>query len=139
MSGLLSTGHSRFSGIKIVIGRHLGWVALVAVSVLSAAALSSCGEGYELKPAILNVAVTTQESKQQLLAVVSRVLKSEGFEDFGRYDEMIGLIRENPAMSPKAKEAELDRLYRIGSAPFSMTRAICASCGPTSPRPSLLN
>jgi len=81
------------------------------VVVLWLAALGGCGEGYEVKPAILNI-TATEDSKKQLLAVVTSALKSEGFEDLGRYDEMIALIRQNPAMPPKMKDAELARLNR---------------------------
>ena len=79
---------------------------------LTVALLGGCGEGYELKPAILNVLVATEESEQELTTTVSSVLKAEGFEDLGRFDEMIAFVRLDSAMPPKAKESELARLYR---------------------------
>lgn len=97
--------YDRFFSVKISRGLRC------IVVVLCVAALGACGEGYEIKPAILNI-TGTENSKEQLLAVVTSALKSEGFEDFGRYDEMIALIRQNPAMSPKIKDAELARLNR---------------------------
>ena len=88
--------------------RHwkLTWVALVVT------ALVGCGEGYRLDPATFNVNDVTDESRTKLLVTVSRSLKAEGFEDFGRYDEMIALIRQNRAMSPAARDEELARLNR---------------------------
>jgi hypothetical protein len=75
-------------------------------------ALVGCGEGYRLDPATFNVNDITDESKTKLLDTGSRSLKAEGFEDFGRYDEMIALIRQNRAMSPAASDEELARLNR---------------------------
>jgi len=88
--------------------RHwkLTWVALAVT------ALVGCGEGYRIDSATFNVNDITDESKTKLLETVSRSLKAEGFEDFGRYDEMIALIRQNQAMSPAARDEELARLNR---------------------------
>jgi hypothetical protein len=88
--------------------RSLRYVAVA----LALAALGGCGEGYEVKPAILDLTVATEDSKQELATTVSSVLKAAGFEDLGRYDEMIALTRQNPAMSQQAKEAQLARLNR---------------------------
>lgn len=74
--------------------------------------LGGCGEGYRIDPACLNVTDVTDDSKQQLLASVSRFLKSEGFEDFGKYDEMIALVRQDHAMPASARQEELARLNR---------------------------
>jgi len=74
--------------------------------------LGGCGEGYRIDPACLNVTDVTDDSKQQLLASVSRFLKSDGFEDFGKYDEMIALIRQDHAMPASARQEELARLNR---------------------------
>jgi hypothetical protein len=46
--------------------RRLALIALVVT------ALVGCGEGYRLDPACLNVTGITDESKEQLLASVSR-------------------------------------------------------------------
>ena len=82
------------------------------VVVLAFAALGSCGEGYQVKPAILNVIVAPEQSREQMENVVSSVLKSEGFDDLGRYDEMIALIRQDHAMPASARQEELARLNR---------------------------
>jgi hypothetical protein len=67
-------------------------LAVFAVSVLS-----SCGEGYVVEPAIINVSETSDESKAQLLATVSSFLKQEGFDNLGRSDQMIALLQQQPA------------------------------------------
>jgi hypothetical protein len=74
--------------------------------------LGGCGEGYRIDPACLNVTNVTDGSKKQLLASVSRFLKSEGFEDLGNYEEMIALIQQDHAMPASARQEELARLNR---------------------------
>src|ERR1700679_4292857 len=74
--------------------------------------LGGCGEGYRIEPACLNVTDITEDSKQQLLASVSRFLKRDGFEDLGTYEEMIALIRQDHAMPAPTRQEELARLYR---------------------------
>ncbi|HWY96596.1 MAG TPA: hypothetical protein VNX69_15470 [Steroidobacteraceae bacterium] len=81
-------------------------------AALAMTVLGGCGEGYRIDPACLNVTNITDESKQQLLASVSRFLKSEGFEDLGKYEEMIALIGQDHAMPASAKQEELARLNR---------------------------
>jgi hypothetical protein len=90
----------------------LGRLRHLTIGFVVLAALGACGEGYEVKPAILDLTVATEDSKQELASTVSGVLKAAGFEDLGRYDEMIALTRQNPAMSEQAKEAQLARLNR---------------------------
>jgi hypothetical protein len=79
---------------------------------LAVTVLGGCGEGYRIDPACLNVTDITDDSKQQLLASVSHFLKGEGFEDLGKYEEMIALIRQDRAMPASAKQEELARLNR---------------------------
>jgi hypothetical protein len=79
---------------------------------LAMTVLGGCGEGYRIDPACLNLTDITDDSKQQLLASVSRLLKREGFEDLGTYEEMIALIRQDHAMPAAAKQEELARLNR---------------------------
>jgi hypothetical protein len=79
--------------------------------LLTLTALGGCGEGYVLKPAILNVTAITGQSNEQLLTVVSGFLKKEGFEDFGRYDAMISLIQHDE-MPDSVRTEELARLNR---------------------------
>jgi hypothetical protein len=85
---------------------RLAWILLVTLS------LGGRGEGYILAPATLNIAEATEESKTQLLTVVSGFLRQEGFEDFGRYDAMIALIEEDRATPKAVKEFQLARLNR---------------------------
>jgi hypothetical protein len=84
-------------------------LALVAFAII---VLGGCGEGYRIEPACLNVTDVTDEFKQQLLASVSRFLTREGFEDLGKYEEMIALIQQDPAMPASARQEELARLNR---------------------------
>jgi hypothetical protein len=92
-------------------GRRMTYIGRCAALLLMLTALGACGEGYVLKPAILNVTGTTDRSKEQLLTVVSGLLKQEGFEDFGRYDAMISLIQHGE-MPESARTQELARLNR---------------------------
>jgi hypothetical protein len=79
---------------------------------LAMTVLGGCGEGYRIDSACLNVTDVTDESKQQLLASVSRFLAGEGFEDLGKYEEMIALIQQDHAMPASARQEELARLNR---------------------------
>jgi hypothetical protein len=85
--------------------RYLG------VVLLAAAALGGCGESYRLDPACLNIVGTTAESKEQLLAVVSRLLGQEGFEAFGKSEEMIALMQQAD-FPDTVREEQLARLNR---------------------------
>jgi hypothetical protein len=84
----------------------------VLLVALAMTVLGGCGEGYRIDRACLNVTGITDDSKELLLASVSRFLKVEGFEDFGTYEEMIALIRQDHAMPAAAKQEELARLNR---------------------------
>jgi hypothetical protein len=98
---------------KGVIQKLMTWLRHVALAGLILATLAGCGEGYVLEPARLNVIGMTDDLReQQLLDLVSSFLRQEGFEDFGRYDEMIALVQQDHAMSKKVKEEELARLNR---------------------------
>ena len=70
-----------------VVGLNIRHCQVVLVT-LAATALAGCGEGYRLDSACLNVIGITGESKDQLLILVSRFLKREGFEDLGKYEQM---------------------------------------------------
>src|SRR5271154_515146 len=59
-------------------------------------ALSSCGEGYRLEPAVIDVSEASDVSKSQLLTTVSRFLKQQGFDYLGRNDRMIALLQQQP-------------------------------------------
>ena len=84
----------------------------VVLVALIAAALAGCGEGYRVDPASLNIVGITDESKDQLLILVSRFLKHEGFEDLGKYEQMIALIQQDHAMPATVREEELAGLNR---------------------------
>jgi hypothetical protein len=89
------------------------WLRHVVLTGVALAMLAGCGEGYVDEPARLNVIGMTDDSKkQQLLDNVATFLRKEGFEDFGRYDEMIALIQQDHAMPTKVREDELARLNR---------------------------
>jgi hypothetical protein len=85
------------------------WLRHFAFVVFTLAALGGCGEGYRVEPAILNVIGITDESKDQLLTVVSRFLKQEGFEDLGRDSAMISLIKQGPMPEKAGLLAKLNR------------------------------
>jgi hypothetical protein len=93
------------------LGSRIRHFQLLLVA-LAMTVLGGCGEGYRIDPACLNITGITDDSREQLLASVSRFLKVEGFEDFGTYEEMIALIRQDHAMPAAAKQEELARLNR---------------------------
>jgi hypothetical protein len=71
--------------------------------------LASCGEGYVLEGAVLNIACAGDSTKQQLMAELSTFLAKEGFENLGRYNEMIALVQSMPV---EARQQQLARLNR---------------------------
>jgi len=79
--------------------------------VVAMIALAGCGEGYRVEPGIIDVIGVTDETKGSLLTVVSAFLRQKDFEDLGKYEEMIALIKQ-AQMPPEAKRAELARLER---------------------------
>jgi hypothetical protein len=87
-------------------------LARFALGAILAISSAGCGEGYRVDAATIDVNDITDETKAKLLSAVSQSLKAEGFEDLGRYDEMIALIRQDHGMSPAAKDEELARLTR---------------------------
>jgi hypothetical protein len=87
-------------------------IARFALAVILTIASAGCGKGYRLDPATIDVNDITDETKAKLLDAVSRSLKAEGFEDLGRYDEMIALVRQDHAISPAAKDQELAMFNR---------------------------
>jgi hypothetical protein len=75
------------------------------------ALLAGCGVGYVSKPGIIDITVSSAESSDQIQTEIARFLATEGFENLGRYDEMISLI-QGSEMSKRVKEEELVRLNR---------------------------
>jgi hypothetical protein len=80
--------------------------------LLFLATLVGCGEGYEVVPARLNIVDISDETFAAVATSVHDVLTGQGFEDLGKYEDMIALIQGDNAMPEKAKRMELDRLER---------------------------
>ena len=85
---------------------------LIAIAPLLLTLLAGCGEGYRLVPARLNIDGVTPRSLPAAATTVHDFLVSEGFEDLGKYEEMIALIRQDNSMSLSATHEQLDRLER---------------------------
>jgi hypothetical protein len=62
-----------------------------------------------MEGAELNIIDTDDAKKEQLMNVVSKFLNKEGFENLGRYDEMIALVRSMPTQGKEQELARLDR------------------------------
>jgi hypothetical protein len=74
--------------------------------------LSGCGEGYELVPARLNIVDVPEDSFSPVVKTIHDALTSEGFEDLGKYEDMIALISHADDMPQKIKQEQLERLQR---------------------------
>jgi hypothetical protein len=85
---------------------------LIAIAPLLLTILAGCGEGYRVVPARLNIVDVTPESFPGAATTVHDFLLKEGFEDLGKYREMIDLIRQDNAMPPNVKREQLVRLDR---------------------------
>lgn len=85
---------------------------LIAIAPLLLTLLAGCGEGYRLVPARLNIDGVTSRSLPAATTTVHDFLIGEGFEDLGKYEEMIVLIRQDNSMLLNAKRDQLDRLER---------------------------
>jgi hypothetical protein len=85
---------------------------LIAIVPLLVTALAGCGEGYRIDPARLNIIDVTPESLPDITTTLRDFLVREGFEDLGKYEEMIALIREDKATPVSVKRKELIRLER---------------------------
>lgn len=85
---------------------------LIAVVPLLLSILAGCGEGYRIAPARLNIVDVAPESFPGAATTVHDFLLKEGFEDLGKYEEMIALIHQDNAMPPKVKREQLVRLER---------------------------
>jgi hypothetical protein len=85
---------------------------LIAIAPLLLTILAGCGEGYRIVPARLNIVDATPESFPGAATTVHDFLLEEGFEDLGKYREMIDLIRQDNAMPPNVKREQLVRLDR---------------------------
>jgi len=85
---------------------------LIAIALLLPALLAGCGEGYRLVPARLEIDGVTPKSFPEAATTLHGLLVGEGFDDLGKYDEMIALIRQGNSMPPSVKREELARLER---------------------------
>lgn len=74
--------------------------------------LASCGEGYRIVPARLNILGVTPESFTDAATTLRDILVREGFEDLGKYKDMIALVNQDNAMPPSVKRQQLVRLDR---------------------------
>lgn len=86
-------------------------IARLTAILLGVLLLASCGEGYAVKPARLHLIHAREDSRRELTAVISPFLAKEGFEDLGRYDEMIDLLSNSSAPGGPNK-AVIDRVSR---------------------------
>src|SRR5882757_5768223 len=85
---------------------------LIAIALLLLTMLGGCGEGYQLVPARLNIVDVSPESFPDAGTTVRDFLVREGFEDFGKYEEMIALIRQDNVLQQDVKRRQLARLDR---------------------------
>lgn len=76
------------------------------------ATLASCGVGYEIIPARLNIENVQADSLSAVTTAVGGFLVEEGFEDLGKYREMISLIESDTSMPEKLRREQLARLER---------------------------
>jgi hypothetical protein len=84
----------------------------IAIAYLLLTVLAGCGEGYEVVPARLNIVGVAPESFPDAAATVHAFLVREEFEDLGKYEEMIALIRQDNVMPQDMKRQQLARLDR---------------------------
>lgn len=73
--------------------------------------LTSCGEGYAIEPARLNLIHADKHGPDELQKVVTGFLAQEGFEDLGRQDEMIALLKRSGGPEA-ATDSMIERLSR---------------------------
>jgi hypothetical protein len=83
---------------------------LVAITLLLAM-LAGCGEGYPVDPAQLNLDGNS-DSLSGARSMLHDFLVRDGFEDLGKYEDMIGLLRQDTGMAASAKRELQDRLDR---------------------------
>jgi hypothetical protein len=82
------------------------------VAALLLAMLSGCGIGYQVVPARLAIVDVPRENYAALAGTVHDFLIREGFEEFGKAEETIALIRSDTTTPDKMKREELARLER---------------------------
>jgi hypothetical protein len=85
---------------------------LIAIASLLLTILAGCGESYRIVPARMNIVDVAPESFPAAATTAHDFLVREGFEDLGKYEDMIALIRQDNAMPPSVKREQLVRLDR---------------------------
>jgi hypothetical protein len=85
---------------------------LIAIAPLLVTILAACGEGYRLEPARVTIDGVIPKAFPAALKTVHDVLVSEGFEDLGKYEEMIAMTQQDNSMPPSVKREQLVRLER---------------------------
>lgn len=85
---------------------------LIVIVPLLLTLLAACGEGYRLVPARLNVDDGAPKSFPAVAKTVRSLLVGEGFEDLGKYEEMIALIQQDNSTPLSVKREQLARLER---------------------------
>ena len=90
---------------------HWHWRS-IAIASLLLTTLAACAEGYRLVPARLNIGNVASKSFPLAATIVHDLLASEGFDDLGKAEETIALIRRDNAMPSSARRELLVRLER---------------------------
>jgi len=93
----------------LVTGRR---AAVPLTALLLMVTLASCGVSYEIVPARLTVEDVQGDSLSSVTRAVGGFLIEEGFEDLGKYKEMISLIESDASMPERLKREQLARLER---------------------------
>src|SRR3977135_4486258 len=75
----------------------------VVVAILVVMMLSGCGIGYQIVPARLAIVDVSREDSAKVGGTLHDILTAEGFEDLGKYQEMIALIRRDTTTPDKMK------------------------------------
>jgi hypothetical protein len=83
--------------------------------MLAMGLLAACGESYTIESARLNLINAGGDSERELRNIASAFLAQEGFEDLGRDDEMIALLKRSrgpdAATDPLIERHERRRSY----------------------------
>lgn len=93
----------------LVTGRRVA-VRLAALPLV--ASLATCGVSYEIVRARLTIENVQADSVSAVTTAAGGFLVDEGFEDLGKYKEMISLIQSDTSMPEGLKREQLARLER---------------------------
>jgi hypothetical protein len=92
-----------------------------AALVLAFVCLTSCGESYTIEPARMNVINAAADSRDSVKAAVSDFLVREGFEDLGRHDEMLDLLRSTQIAATDPLIERISRTVTFLNRPRDLT------------------